>query len=981
MLSPLILIPSADLLDNHPYLSSQAKELSQAYAEKKVVTDNQLKPIGSALWSALGDGVELQQAKHQAGQSILPIVIESDIPAILQLPWEMLWHPEYGFLALHKEFTLSRSSPAIKVHMPDIETGPLRILLFSSLPDDLDETDQLQIEEEQAGVLEALGPWLQSGHVVIEMPDDGRFSLFEELLHSFRPHLVWLSGHGVFSKDLLNHNHKGYFLFEDEESGNGSLVDENTLAGAFSGTAVQGVILSACQSGKAISSDLNNGLMYALAQKGIPHVIGMRESIFDRAGVQFAKTFFSGLLQKREIAQALQQARQAITMPMRDDEHAKRYRYADLSFGQWCLPMLLSREHNRSIIDWHFMPQPMGAVNRRNRSVKQLSLPERFIGRRRELRKIQQNFRNNQEKVLLLIGAGGMGKTAFAGKLLDTLKSDGYEVFYISIHPNHDWRKTISSRIPFSLDDKRRPVYDNEISDIHDIVDRAECLFVLLLEQFDGKVALLYDNIESVQDPLTCAITDRDLQRLIDLSLSMQEDGLHVLLTSRWALPEWKEPVHPLGKPVYRDFLAVAQQQKLPKSFLRESKRLRKAYDVLNGNYRALEFFSAALQNMDAGEEEVFLQQLQKAEAEIQVDMALEKVWRHRTAEEQELLRRMTAFEVPVALEGVQKIAMLDPQQPVEAMETLLSVSLIERYYNPKWKTDEFLVSSLVRSWLEKQGVAKPEQELLQQAATYHEWLLEYERNTLDQAITTHTALMSAGMDEKAHRITLDWIVGPMNMAGMYQTLLQTWLLPACNSADQQTLAEALGQTGKQYHHVGEYDTALEYLKRSLAICEEIGDKKGEGATLNNISQIYHARGEYDTALEYLNRSLAICQEIGDKKGEGTTLNNISLIYKVRGEYDTALEYLKRSLEIRQEIGDSAGLCATLFNMGHIHAQNEDLPNAVSSWVTSYRIASNINLAEGLQALAALAPQLGLPEGLEGWEMLAKQMDEQQKQS
>jgi len=133
--------------------------------------------------------------------------------------------------------------------------------------------------------------------------------------------------------------------------------------------------------------------------------------------------------------------------------------------------------------------------------------------------------------------------------------------------------------------------------------------------------------------------------------------------------------------------------------------------------------------------------------------------------------------------------------------------------------------------------------------------------------------------------------------------------------------------------------------------------------------------------LEYLKRSLAIQQEIGDKQGEGTTLNNISLIYHARGDYETALEYLKRSLAIRQEIGDSSGLCATLFNMGHIYYQNKDLSNAVLSWVKVYRIASNINLAQALQALAALAPRHGLPEGLEGWEMLAKQMDEQQKQS
>ena len=36
-----------------------------------------------------------------------------------------------------------------------------------------------------------------------------------------------------------------------------------------------------------------------------------------------------------------------------------------------------------------------------------------------------------------------------------------------------------------------------------------------------------------------------------------------------------------------------------------------------------------------------------------------------------------------------------------------------------------------------------------------------------------------------------------------------------------------------------DYDEALAYLEASLKISQEIGDRKGEGVTLNNISQIH----------------------------------------------------------------------------------------------------------------------------------------------
>ncbi|MCI5122399.1 MAG: tetratricopeptide repeat protein, partial [Candidatus Electrothrix sp. AUS4] len=195
-----------------------------------------------------------------------------------------------------------------------------------------------------------------------------------------------------------------------------------------------------------------------------------------------------------------------------------------------------------------------------------------------------------------------------------------------------------------------------------------------------------------------------------------------------------------------------------------------------------------------------------------------------------------------------------------------------------------------------------------------------------------HQALRMAERQEEADRLALDYIVGRLSMDGQYQTLLKHWLPAICRSEDKQTRAEALGQTGKQLVHIGSYSEALDYLKQSLAIQREIGDKSGEGTTLNNISALYHARGDYETALDYL----------------------------------------KQSLAIRREIGDVAGLCATLFNMGHIHIQNEEVQEALACWVQVYQRATKINLAQALAALENLAGQLGLEGGLDGWAKLAE---------
>jgi tetratricopeptide (TPR) repeat protein len=160
-------------------------------------------------------------------------------------------------------------------------------------------------------------------------------------------------------------------------------------------------------------------------------------------------------------------------------------------------------------------------------------------------------------------------------------------------------------------------------------------------------------------------------------------------------------------------------------------------------------------------------------------------------------------------------------------------------------------------------------------------------------------------------------------------------------------------------------------LEQSLQIQQAIGDKQGEGVTLNNLATIVHAQGDYDTALRYLEQSLQIRQTIGDIQGEGATLNNISQIYDAQGDYGTALRYLEQSLQIRQAIGDRAGECTTLFNMGHIHWQNDEQQQALAIWLKAYRIAKQIGLAETLQALGRLATSLG-GEGLNLWELLGQ---------
>lgn len=945
-----VIRPPAGLLQAHPELKRLAADLALSYVYHEQVDDDRLRQIGTALWQASGDpdtlDRQLEDALLAAGLAVLPIVIETADPGLLQLPWETLHHPRHGFLAREPRFALSRRTAAPSPPAAPAEPGPLRVLLFTSLPDDLHpEHGRLDTESEQAAVQEALAPWVTEGWIDLKIPNDGRFATFQSALRDFAPHLVYLSGHGQFRSEPLDDGPgQGLFVFEGP-AGESAPIAEAEIGAAFIGTPVQCVVLSACESGKAASDALNSGLARRLAQAGVPHVIGMRESVFDHAAIQFARAFFGAVSRQERVDLALQTARAAVARPLTDDYRPGTVdpgtvdaALAELSLRQWCLPMLLSPNPAQRLILWAFEPRPP-APRAANRSLGPIALPPLFVGRRRELRALQAGLAAGRRRKLLITGPGGQGKTALAGKLAADLEQAGWTVLAWSARAGNRWADFCSGLV-VGLPPAMAERYKNETPKSEDESSRAHRLLRLLLEQHGGRVLLLLDNLESWQDPATLALglpgssgdsrgegselpehgeAPAALAAWISAAQGLHDQCLTLILTSRWRLPDWPESDHwPLDHASLGDFIRQAQELRLPAAFYRPPDRLRRAHRVLHGNPRGLQFFAAAVRDLASTEEDAFLERLAAAGAELQTDMALDLVIAHRTDAERALLRRLPAYRTPVPIEGIVKLG-LDLTEPRRLLEGLLAVSLVEQRDAPDLLTNEYQCPALVAEWLARQPEAELKPTWLEAAADFQFYLFRTARQTIGQAVAVHEALHTAGQRDEADRWVLDRIVDPMNRAGLYGSLLQDWLPSICQSAEPALRAAALNQVGKQHLGTGHYQTALGYLRDALAIFEQIGDRSGEGATLNNISQVYKANGDLDGALAYLVRSRAVYNEIGDRTGQATALNNISIIHQIRGEVDEAMNCLERSRIIRHEIRDRVGEGKTLSNIALVY--------------------------------------------------------------
>ncbi len=821
-----------------------------------------------------------------------------------------------------------------------------------------------------------------------------------------------LSGHGIFKAEAFSDAPaEAYFLFEGE-NGLGEQVSGQDIAQLFYGTKVQCVVLAACQSGKASSDDLNASLTTRLMQVGVPHVIGMRESVSDVAAIVFTEYLCRALVNQNNIEVAVQQAREKVSDTNMLSAFWDVYGKQDESYEQWNLPHLISLQPLRPLIDWDFEPQQRVSTQMFVESLQNITLPKKFIGRRKELRELGSALFAGKLKQLFITGAGGQGKTALAGQLAKKLKAQGYLVLaYSARESDANWQQFLFDA-QFGLDTQLSEMLDKKLILCKNATQEAQLYLQFLLQQSKQKLVLFFDNLETVQTE-DGTLQDENLQAWIDVAQRLNKPIL--LLTSRWCLPNWKKPQHHvLARPSYGDFLRYLKEldnernQNLQNGLRAKMDVRRELYQKLGGNFKGLELYHA-VENEAGFDRLAFLANIAQAQEGLQAFMAVAQVVDYLTPEQRTLLERLTVYQTPVRNMGVNRINQ-DLSEPMTLLKRLIALSLVD--VETESNNELYQISPLVGEWLGNRESLP--MDLREKAAQYQLWVFEHLHKTLSQAIIAHEALVFAKQYEEANKFAIDEIVGRLIHVGMSRQALTEWLPTLCESDQPEIKGDALNYTGMAYFNIGDYETALGYLKQSLLIAQEIGDRNGEGTTLNNISQIYHARGDDETALGYLKQSLLIRQEIGDRRGEGTTLNNISGIYGARGDYETALDYLKQSLLIRQEIGDRsgegttlgnisqiysaredyettldylkqsllirqeigdiAGLCATLFNIGHIHWTNQEQQEAIAAWMQTYLMAKKIGEAQALNALDNLAKELG-GTGLEMWEELAKQLD------
>lgn len=169
------------------------------------------------------------------------------------------------------------------------------------------------------------------------------------------------------------------------------------------------------------------------------------------------------------------------------------------------------------------------------------------------------------------------------------------------------------------------------------------------------------------------------------------------------------------------------------------------------------------------------------------------------------------------------------------------------------------------------------------------------------------------------------------------------------------TMLTALGVLGWS---VGDYPGAAEQLERSLAMRREIGDRAGIAATLCHLGVVRLEAGSPADAVARFTEALATSREAGEGRTEAVAMVRLGIARLEMGELAEAKETLTRALEACRALGLVHTEATALNTLGAVHLRLGEFDVAFDRHDLALcryrRLGSRHDQAEVLQNLAAL---------------------------
>lgn len=151
-----------------------------------------------------------------------------------------------------------------------------------------------------------------------------------------------------------------------------------------------------------------------------------------------------------------------------------------------------------------------------------------------------------------------------------------------------------------------------------------------------------------------------------------------------------------------------------------------------------------------------------------------------------------------------------------------------------------------------------------------------------------------------------------------------------------------LGNIGAMYQQMENYDSALYYIRLSIASFEKNGLHKRTASAYNNIGACFRKLNQYDSAMYYGRKGYAIYKDADRPEGVASALLALGVTEEKLGNIDSALDHYQNGLRITKEI-KTRGLESNFYSgLSAVYKKKRDFEKAL------YYLERYMNLEDSL---------------------------------
>ncbi len=144
------------------------------------------------------------------------------------------------------------------------------------------------------------------------------------------------------------------------------------------------------------------------------------------------------------------------------------------------------------------------------------------------------------------------------------------------------------------------------------------------------------------------------------------------------------------------------------------------------------------------------------------------------------------------------------------------------------------------------------------------------------------------------------------------------------------TLIGVLNPRGARHRLRGNYDAALRCFQLQQAVAEKIGDQAGIAGVWLNIADLKQQQGDFEQALLFAEKALALYEAAKLKRGEALALETLSKLYRLFGDYRQAFDFAQKSLRLNEEANNRRGVAAALSKLADIYEVQNNSQQALA---------------------------------------------------